>query len=244
MFVNNEKNCFELYNPLLGEAYHKYLNLQHASKAKFSLEDILAFSTKQAELLIKELENHQDKEYIIVDNYLQIVNRINQTQKAEILKTAKLIVNNQNEFFNKFLELINASLNIMSDEQSMEKEFGSEKDMIKKAYFPAVIRIQKTVLGEFRKELEKGQKSSWSILAKIPILNYMAFGKRTKGFIKLNRAMAATNIVSIRLTSLFDKNKIKKEITQAYNEFAEANMLTPKYKFDKYSEYIANAIKT
>ncbi|MBN2067556.1 MAG: hypothetical protein JW744_03750 [Candidatus Diapherotrites archaeon] len=243
MFVNVKQGYLNFHNPLIDEAYDKYISIQKTEEVKPTLEDFFQFCINDAELVVKELENLTGKEYITIEDYLAATTKVNKLHMKELLKVVQLMVNKQDQLLVKISEFINTSLKIISDEQAMEKAIADEKDLLKKSYFPTVIRIQKTLLGEFRKEVIKAQKNHWKILAPIPGLKYFAFGKRTHNFRKFARTIAATNILVIRLVKLFDKDKIKKEITQAYEEFAKAGILEPKHKFDRYNEYIANAIK-
>lgn len=243
MFATAQQCYLNFYNPLIGRTYNAYPHLQKSKEAQITIEDFFNFSMKNVGWVVKELEPLKDKEFIAVDDYLAALQKVNAVHKAEFLRAIQRIANNQDQIIAGSLELINTSLKMISDEQTMEKMLESEKDLIKKSYFPAVIRIQKTVLGDLRDELENAQKSPWKIAARIPLLKYFALGQRLKKLQNFNRAMAATNILVIRLIKMFDKDKIKKEVTQAYEEFADASMLEPKHKFDKYNEYIANVIR-
>lgn len=234
------------YNPLVNRTYSEYGWEQGYGheKREFTIEHLLKFSEENVDWVLKELEPLKDKEFISVDDYLCALQKVNVTHKPEFIKNLQKLADNQDAIITNLLGMINTVLQIVSDEQALKKIAPTETDLTKKAYYPSLLRIQKTMLGNLRGELIKSQKSSWRFLAKVPALRYVALIKRLQGIKRFNRAVAATSILGIRFFNFFDKDKIKKEITQAYEEFATAKILEPKYKFDKYSEYLANAIQT
>lgn len=243
MFNTTPQYYLNFYNPLMGK-YENYSRQQKAQKNKFTGAEFFKFSDKNTEQVVKELKALKGNEFISVDEYFAVINKVNSAQQTEFITLINKLSKNQDKFISTLLEFINVFLKTMSDDQAVGKVLDEEQNALKKSYIPTVIRIQKTMLGDLRSELEAAQRSRWKIFAGVPILNFIAFKQRLNRIGKFSRAMAATNILSIRLFKMFDNDKIKKEITQAYEEFADADVLEPKLKFDKYSEYIANAIRT
>lgn len=235
-----EQSYFSFFNPLLERVYNNYLHYEKSTSK--NLEEVITLFSSYEKEISEKLLTLDKKEFITIDDYFNASTNIN-LKKNDRARLNKLLIVNQNEIILTLLNSTNWALKKMSDEQFIDEISNEVKDTTTKAYYPTVIRIQKILLGNLRDDLEKAYKSNWRAFSKIPIINIFGFLIRLMPISTLNRSMAASSILIIRLTRIFDKNKIKKEITQAYEEFATAGLLESKYKYDNYSKFIGSIIE-
>ncbi|MDO8538294.1 MAG: hypothetical protein Q7S21_05400 [archaeon] len=187
----------------------------------------------------KELNN---QEYVTVDDYIGIIKNITLMNKQEMKTTTIMMINNQDEFINQLLTAIAGLYGVISDKSALNEIINKEPNAIKRTYFVTVMEMQKKLLLGLKKELENNKKN-FGLLSKIPIINAFVFAARISFFKKLERASAANNILVLRYLVSFDKEKIKKEINQAFEEFAKAGLLEETSNYNEYNKYIGGIIK-
>lgn len=236
------------YNPLLGFVnplvYKNYeIHLKEEFAEDYSIKKFFESSGKFYELICKRYKTVAQTKPVLVDEYLQLTKNIFTQNRTESAKLFSLLIKNQDEFVNDFLVLVNNLNAVISDKTKTSQIIDKENDTIRKTYLLTVIDIQKKLLVRLKKELEKSKNTKFGVLSRVPILNAFLLGYRLRFLKRIERPIAAMNILVLRLTNSFDKDKMKTEINQAYEEFAKAGILESSRNYDKYNKYIGQVIK-
>lgn len=237
----NYNPLFGFVNPLVYKNYETHLKREFAED--YSIQKFFESSEKFYGLIRGKYKTIAQTKPVLVDDYLQLMKNIFAQNRTETAKIFSLLIKNQDEFVNDFLVLINTLNSIISDKTKTSQIIDKESDTIKKTYLLTIIDIQKKLLVQLKKELEKSKNIRFGILSKVPILNAFLLSYRLRFLKKIERPIAAMNILVLRLTNSFDKDKMKTEINQAYEEFAKAGILESSRNYDNYNKYIGQIIK-
>lgn len=237
----NYNQLIGFVNPLVYKNYKTHLKREFAKD--YSIKKFFESSEKLYEIIRREYKKIAQTKPVSVDEYLQVTKNIFTQNRTKTAKSFSLLVKNQDEFINHFSILVNDLNDIISDKTKTSKIIDKESDTIKRTYLLTVMDIQKKLLVHLKKKLKKSKNKKLGILSKIPIINAFLLAYRLRFFKKIERAIAAMNILVLRLTNSFDRDRIKIEINQAYEEFARAGLLEPSRQYDNYNKYIGQIIR-